>query len=90
MFALLLGLSLAAEPPVQSPETAEQAQSLIESMEAQQEALQAINVEGLLALIEQTEDQQSPAVVEPSSPIVPPPAETVEDTDISPLLVPVR
>ena len=54
------------------------------------EALQAINVEGLLALIEQTEDQQSPAVVEPSSPIVPPPAETVEDTDISPLLVPVR
>jgi len=90
MFTLLLGLSLAAEPPVQSPETAEQAQSLIESMEAQQEALQAINVEGLLSLIEQTEDQQSPAVAGPVSPAESPAPAAVEDTDISPLLVPIK
>ena len=89
MFALLLVSALhAADPP--PPPVTEEAQVLLQTMEAKQEVLQAINVDGLMALIDAYEANEVYAadICEPATADVEPaPADTSE---VSPLLVPVK
>ena len=85
---LFVSVLHAAGPP---PPVAEQeAQALIQTMEQQQEVLQAINVDGLMALIEAYEANEVYAadICEPATADVE--AAPTDTSEISPLLVPVK
>ena len=92
MFTILIGVSLAADPALSPPvpEGNMPAQIMIENLQDRQEALQAINVDGLMALIEAHEANEAYAadICEPATAEDDPALADTSET--SPLLVPVK
>ena len=85
---LFVSVLHAADP---APPVAEQeAQELIQTMEQQQEVLQAINVDGLMALIDAYEANEVYAadICEPATADVE--AAPADTSEVSPLLVPIK
>jgi hypothetical protein len=85
---LFVSVLHAAGPP--SPVAEQEAQALIQTMEQQQEVLQAINVDGLMALIDAYEANEVYAadICEPATADVE--AAPADTSEVSPLLVPIK